>query len=709
MDKDRQKGVKGCAPSPKNIGANGRTNRPAAPCGRQGTDAKTMSQHGKPAINLLGPFELRTGQGPSPKLPKKAQALLCFLAIGRGRPMSRDQLSTLLWGDTPTEQARQSLRQSLSSLRTALGAKDAPLLVANATDVMLAGGDGISVDTETFLDLSASAEIEDLERAGGLYRGELLAGLHVEADPFERWLGAERQKWLGVQLELQNRLAMIQAKVGRLAEAIASAQRVVELDPLNEPAHRLLMQLLARSEQRAAALRQYEQCREILHQELGVAPETKTVQLADIIRSGAPAAEIVPPLTKTSRSDRGEARPDKPSIVVLPFANLSGDPDRDYFVEGLVDDISVALGRESWLFVLAGPSAQALKAVAGDLSTISTKLGVRYVLKGSVRIAGDDVVLVAQLTDAQRAVQIWSERFRDRIDNIFALQERLTTRVAAMIAPALKSVEVDRARRKPTNNLTAYDLYLQALPRFRSSRQTNEEALALLRRAVELDPGYPTAHALAARCFQFQLMFNWRSPDDPGFAEGVRFAHRALEIGKDDSEALWMAALALVHLSGEIDHVLAQMERSLALNPNSANAWTASCFVHSYLGDSVTAIDHFQRAQHLNPLDLSQHVHWNAVAWAYLGDDRLEDAHDAAVRTLNVVPTYPPGLRMKLSTCGLLGRHDEARACVERLLEVQPGSSVRWLSRFLRAALQRNRHAYEIYIEGARRAGLPES
>lgn len=635
--------------------------------------------------------------------------MLCFLAVDRGRPVPREQLSTLLWGDTPTDQARQSLRQSLSSLRTALGAEDAPLLVATTTDVTLAGGDGISLDTERFRELSASSTIEDLEHAGKLYRGELLTGLHVDAPPFERWLGAERQRWLGMQLELQSRLATLQAKAGRFAEAMTSARHIVELDPLNEPAHRLLMELLVRSEQRAAALRQYEQCREILRQELGVAPETRTVQLADRIRSGAAITQIGPPPAETSRSDSGGPPHDKPSIVVLPFANLSGNPDRDYFVEGLVDDISVALGRESWLFVLAGPSAQTLKTAADDSSTISAKLGVRYVLKGSVRIAGDDVVLVAQLTDAQRSVQIWSERFHDRIDNIFDLQDRLTTKVAAMIAPALRSVEVDRARRKPTNNSTSYDLYLQALPRFRSSRKANEEALALLRRAVELDSGYPTAYALAARCFQFQLMFNWRPPDDPGFAEGIRFAHRAIEIGKDDSEALWMAALALVHLSGEIDHVLAQMERSLALNPNSANAWTASCFVHSYLGDSVTAIDHFHRAQHLNPLDLSQHVHWNAVAWAYLGNDRLEEAHDAADRTLNAAPAYPPGLRMKLSTCGLLGRQDEAQACVKRLLDVQPGSNVRWLSRFLRAALQRNRHAYEIYLEGARRAGLPES
>lgn len=663
--------------------------------------------HGKPSINLLGPFELKAGHGPSTRLPKKAQALLCFLAIGRGRSFPRDQLSTLLWGDSPTEQARQSLRQCLASLRSGLGAEHADLLAASTTDVLFSTSVRIAVDTEIFVELSGSREIEALERAAALHRDELLAGLHVPADPFNHWLAAERQRWLGLRLDLQSRLSLAQAEAGRLEEAVRSARLVTELDPLGEPGYRLLMQLLVRSGQRAAALKQYERCRDILQQELGVAPETETEQLVDAIRSGtltpgavgSRSADVHPPVADL-------ALPEKPSIVVLPFANLSGDRGRDYFVEGLVEDITVALGRERWLFVIAGPSAQAALGNGDDLPAIAAKLGIRYVLKGSVRIDGDDVIFVVQLTDAAGGVQLWSERFQDRLDNVFALQERLTTKVAAMIAPALKSAEVDRAQHKPTKSLTAYDLYLRAVPGFRSSRATNEEALDLLHQAVVLDPDYATAYALAARCFQFQQMFGWRPPDDPG--EGIRLAHRAIELGRNDSEALWMAALALVHLSGEIDHVLAQVGRSLSLNPNSANAWTASCFVHSYLGDSATAIEHFNRAQRLNPLDLSQHVHWNAVAWAYLGSNRIEDAHEAGVRTLNVMPTYPPGLRMKLSTCGLLGRVEEARDCVQRLIAVQPGSSISWLSRFFRAPLQRNQRALEVYIEGARRAGLPE-
>lgn len=663
--------------------------------------------HGKPSINLLGPFELKIGRGPLPRLPKKAQALLCFLAIGRGRPFPRDQLSTLLWGDSPTEQARQSLRQCLASLRNGLGAEHADLLVASTTDVRLANGPRITVDTEIFVELSASHEIEALERAAALHRDEFLAGLHVPVEPFSHWLAAERERWSSQRLDLQGRLSLAQAEAGRLEEAVASARLVTELDPLGEPGYRLLMQLLARSGQRASALKQYERCREILQQELGVAPEPETVRLVDAIRSGAftPETAASPGANVQARA-ADPAPPAKPSIVVLPFANLSGDRDRDYFVEGLVEDITVALGRESWLFVIAGPSAQAALVSGDDLPVIAARLGIRYALKGSVRIDGDDVIFVAQLADAAGGMQLWSERFQDRLDNVFALQERLTIKVAAMIAPALKSAEVDRAQHKPTKSLTAYDLYLRAVPGFRSSRAANEEALDLLRQAVRLDPDYATAYALAARCFQFQQMFGWRPPDDPG--EGIRHAHRAIELGRNDSEALWMAALALVHLSGEIEHVLAQVGRSLSLNPNSANAWTASCFVHSYLGDSATAIEHFNRAQRLNPLDLSQHVHWNAVAWAYLGSNRIEDAHEAGVRALNVMPTYPPGLRMKLSTCGLLGRLEEARDCVQRLIAVQPGSSISWLSRFFRAPLQRNQRALDVYIEGARRAGLPE-
>jgi adenylate cyclase len=204
-------------------------------------------------------------------------------------------------------------------------------------------------------------------------------------------------------------------------------------------------------------------------------------------------------------------------------------------------------------------------------------------------------------------------------------------------------------------------------------------------------------------------MFDWRSPGDPGFDTGIRRGHEAAAAGRNDPEALWMAGLALVHLSGELDFAQALLERSLTLNPNSANAWIASCLLNSYLGNTDAAIENFQRAQRLNPLDLSQHLQWNTVAWAYLGAGRDEEAADAAERTLRIQPDYPPGLRLKAVTCALLGRIEEARTATARLLAKQPTTTIGWMRAFLQPPLQRNRKALDRYIEGARLAGVPET
>ena len=415
---------------------------------------------------------------------------------------------------------------------------------------------------------------------------------------------------------------------------------------------------------------------------------------------------------RTSRPEFAEVAgpelPDKPSIAVLPFANLSGDAAQDYFVRGLVEDITVALGKEKWLFVIASSSAFMAGQSEADARTVGAKLGVHYLLKGSVRIEADQVLFVVLLIDAARGSHVWSGRFQDQMDNIFAFQDRLATKVAAAIAPALMSVEVERALHKPTASLTAFELYLRALPRFRNSLRDNEEALELLAKAIEFDPSYAAAHAMSARCYQFQLMFGWCLRGDPGLALGIRHCHEAARNGRGDSEALWMAGLALVHLAGEHDFSQALIERSLSLNPNSANAWTASSFIHVYLGSTDTAIDHFQKAQRLNPLDLSQHLHWNAIAWAYLGAGRYEEAAEAAEKTLRIQPDYLPGLRISMATSALVGRLDEAHAYTARVLAKQPSITISWVRAFLEVPLQRNVKALEKYLDGARLAGLPD-
>lgn len=668
----------------------------------------TKIRTGKLLISVLGPFELRRDDRPVLRLPKKAQAMLAILAIGGDRPVPRDYLATLLWGDHSTEQARQSLRQSLLSLRNVLGPDADRVLLADMSTVALAETGAIWLDAREFETLSRSGDLVDLARAEALYRDDLLSGLHIPVEPFERWLTIERQRLAGVRLILMERLATAQARAGQIENAIASARHMVALDPFREEAHRLVMRLLTDAGNRGAALVHYDQCARVLREELGIEPDAETTRLAAAIRDGTAVKDVSGAAATAPPAIAALALPDKPSIAVLPFANLSSDGTQDYFIQGLVDDITVALGREKWLFVIASPSAIAAGDDTADPRQISTRLGVRYVLRGSVRLDAGQVLVVAQLSDAARGVHVWSERFQDQMDNLFALQERLTTKVAAMIAPALMAVEVERASHKGAESLTAFDLYLRALPKFRISMRDNEEALALLSKAIDLNPSYASAYGMMARCYQFQLMFGWRPPGDPRLAEGKRYGHEAAQRGRNDSEALWMSSLALVHLSGEHDFCQALLERSLHLNPNSANAWTASCLLNSYLGNTEIAIDHFERAQRLNPLDLSQHLNWNILAWAYLGAGRYEEAAAAAEKTRRIQPDFIPGLRLGAVTAGLLGRVDEARAHAARMLAKQPNTTISWMRAFLEVPLQRNKNAIEKYLEGARIAGVPE-
>jgi DNA-binding SARP family transcriptional activator/TolB-like protein len=672
------------------------------------------------SITLLGSFEIERANGEALRLPKKAQALIAYLALQKGRLIPREQLATLLWGNSATEQARQSLRQCLAALRNSLGT-DASEVVADIASVRLAPSELLAIDVAAFETACRSNAVSDLERANMLYRDELLAGLQVPVELFNDWLTLERQRLFSLHLDALQRLALAKAETGALDDAIAASRQITVLDPLREEGHRLLMRLLAASGNRSAALKQHEQCAQILRDELGIPPDAETERLAEAIRAGAnltpkPSASSPPlrdgrpvPAPAAATGSADPQLPEKPSIVVLPFANLSGDASRDYFVDGLVEDITVALGRESWLFVISSPSAFAFRDRAIDPREVAAKLGVRYVLRGSVRRAGDRVRIVVQLTDAATGAQIWGHQFEDVADNVFAMNDRLMTQGAAMIAPALRGVEIARAQRKPTESLTAFDLYLQALPLFRKSLADNRHALQLLDKAIAIDGSYSTAFGLGARCYQFQKLMGWVPPSDPGLEEGVRLAHRAAELGSDDSEALWMAGLAMAQLVGEIDHGQALIDRSLFLNPNSANALSASCLVRTYSGDTDRAIEHFHFSQRLNPLDQLHHVHWNIVGMAYFAAGRYEEAAAAADKALQARPTYPPGLRLKIATCGLFGRIEEGQAHLKRLLSVHPECSVAWIREFWGPLMRpRTPATLEKYIEGSRLVGLPE-
>jgi TolB-like protein len=417
-----------------------------------------------------------------------------------------------------------------------------------------------------------------------------------------------------------------------------------------------------------------------------------------------PAGSIPPEILRPAQLS--PSLPDKPSIAVLPFVNLSGDARQEYFVDGIVEDISMALGRLTWLFVIASTSAFKYKHRAVDAREAGADLGVRYLLHGSIRRDGERIRVAVHLADAADGSQIWNERFEGSVHDIFAMQDRVATQVSAMIAPTVRSREVERTRRKPTDNLNAYDLFLRAIPPHRDDLTKNYESLQLLYKAIELDPSFAGAYGLAGWCHQIQTVF-WVAPSQPLITEALRLAQLAAELGDSDAEALWMAGRTIAALSRRKEEGLQLIQRSITLNPNSARAWWAYGIAHAYLGQRDAAISHLERSQRLNPLDMSGHAYWTAMAVAHFFVGSIAEAMEASGAALRSWPHSTQALRLRAATCALGGNLDEARDCISRLLSLYPTATIAdFTAQF---ALQAEDSPYLLqYSRGLRAARLPE-
>jgi TolB-like protein len=401
-------------------------------------------------------------------------------------------------------------------------------------------------------------------------------------------------------------------------------------------------------------------------------------------------------------------RPETPSIVVLPFANLSGDPAQDYFADGMVEDITMALGGLPWLFVIASASAFTYKGRNVDPRQVAAELGVRYLLQGSVRKDRTRIRIGVQLTDGWTAQQILSERFEGAPPDIFSIQDDVATRLSAAIAPALRSKEIERARRKPTSNLNAYDLFLRALPPRRDNQAQNTESLRLLYQAIELDPTFSSAYGLAAWCHEIQAVFGWLPASDARVNEGLRLAHMAAETGDDNPEALWMAGLTITTLAGDAARGAAVIDKSLALNPNSARAWWANGVVRTYGGSFESAFAGFERSRKLNPLDTASYAYWTAVATTHFFAGDYAAARETLAKALLDWPNAPPALRLDAAICGLLGRREEGRASIARWLAVIPHATIEETRRYFQPITAAQPRVLKAMLHGLRQAGLPE-
>jgi len=400
------------------------------------------------------------------------------------------------------------------------------------------------------------------------------------------------------------------------------------------------------------------------------------------------------------------ALPDKPSIAVLPFTNMSGDPEQEYFADGMAEEIITALSRCHSLFVIARNSSFVYKGKSVDVRQVGRELGVRYVLEGSVRRGGDRLRFTGQLIEATSGTHIWADRFEGEIIDVFALQDRFSESVVATIESRLQLAEIERMKHKPAGNLNAYDLLLRAQQLiYNWTAESLEAAMRSLEQALAIDPNYAPALAMLANCYTARRYQGWSKDYKVEAIEGLRLAARAVELGKDDGEVLWRSANSVWQLAMDAQRATELIYRALQVNPNSSIALTIAGWIETGSGNPEKALELFHRAQRLSPRDPRGWTTAGGMAYAHYQQGEFEEAVAWAQKALADNPRSSGALWFLVAALGKLGEKEKAAAAMAEVLKIEPG---------LTLSLLRARSMYtreDVWLknaEGLRLAGMPE-
>ena len=640
-------------------------------------------------IRLLGGFELASSGGRDVPLPgRKVRALMACLALSPGKPWPREKLMALLWSDRGEEQARASLRQALAELRRALG-EPSPLQTEH---------DGVSLDSAMIaVDVREFERLADAgksDEAAMLYRGPLLDSHGVRDDAFEDWLRAERMRLHELAVEVLDRLAASQSG----DPAIETAQRLLQLDPAREETHRMLMQLYIAAGQRAHALRQYQRCCDALQRELQAKPDVQTERLYRQIQD-----ETMPvPVAKMGAATHDPAPPTdtKPSIAILPFENLSGDPEQRYFSDGITEDIITELCRNHGLLVIARNSSFQYRDRAIDIKRIGHELGVQYVVEGSVRKMGSHVRIAVQLIDTGTGSHLWAERYDRELQAIFAIQDEVTTAIVAAIAGQVQAAGIDKVRRKRTGSLAAYDYFLRGLAHFvRFGGDDISPARDMFERAIEIDPDFAQAHAFLAWSLVETFWTEWAENSRATIDHALLAAQKAVTL--DGNDAMCHATLVYVYIARKsFDLAAHHVDIATRLNPNDSEIIMHRCMLEVYTGRFQEALRTIEVAMRLNPTPPNYYWVLQGIALYHLR--RYDEAGSAFQRAT----ARPPYVDRYLAACyAQLGRLAEARVLVTKTLEQQPDFT---LSEWAAREPYQHRANLDDLLDGLRKAGLPE-
>jgi adenylate cyclase len=396
-----------------------------------------------------------------------------------------------------------------------------------------------------------------------------------------------------------------------------------------------------------------------------------------------------------------------PSLAVLPFQNLSADPEQEYFADGIVEDIITALSRFKSFAVIARHSSFVYKGRAVDVRQAAAELGVRYVLEGSVRRAGGKLRITAQLVDGKSGAHLWAQNFDGAVDDIFDMQDRITEGVVALVEPKIQRAEIERSRRERPGSIDAYDLYLRALADVYVSRpEANARAITLLERAAALDPAFAPAAVMAAQAYLMRVVMQFDGADESDAERAVEHARTALALTRDDPIVTAFGGFVLLQIAREYDTGLALLRMAVDENPHSS-AILGSAGIGALMGgDLAEAADFLQRALRLDPNGLGTHWQLTGMAHIRMAEGRYEDALDWAMRSQAVNPGYDATHWMLIAANAYLGRMDEAKKYLGSLQKISPGIS---LSRIRLGQKALDPHRIDVLIEGMRLAGMRES
>lgn len=618
---------------------------------------------GRLRIKLLGGYTVlddRTGEVALPA--RKAQALLAYLALSAGRWHGRDRLAGLLWSDRQEARARNSLRQALASIRHLGQGLGVGLVEADGDRVQLPNG-VVETDVAAFRELSDN----DPVAATGLYAGDLLDGFTAPDVAFQDWLMGERTALRETACLIFERAVSQVANNGDWRGAVELAKRLVGLDPYRESSHRKLMELHAAAGDRAGAIRQYQACERLLRNELDVAPAQETMDLLEKIRfrgtamrpiKAAPA--LHPPL------------PDRPSIAVLPFDNLSGEQEHAYFGDGMAEDIIAGLSKFRWLFVIARNSSFTYKGRPVDVRQLARELGVRYVLEGSIRKRGDRIRVTAQLIDALAGNPIWSERYDRGLEDLFALQDEITETLVGAIAPEIDQAERQRAERYTPNSVDTWLMFQKGLTAYYETTEGSlKAAVEILDEVCRRDPQFAQAHAFAADARHRQSIHFDVQGKPKLLTVANELARKAIELDSRDSIGYSIYARVLA-FQGDHERAIRVAEQGIDLNPNDWMAHHAVGYVLIVGGCFEAGLEALDNAQRLSPHSAFSAGVLSMRAGALIALRRFDEATMVAELGIEAAHPRPSTFLYLAAVHALLGRIDQARMVLRKLQELHP-------------------------------------